>query len=80
MIAKRCGCGVRIWKGSRCDACRQKHLETLYGLSFDGGAAVPSDKFWRAWRRDRDTVKRQGLYVEKIGSLWFVRKAQRLGR
>ena len=79
MVAKRCKCGVRIWKGTRCVACQKKHLETLYGLSFDGGCAKPSAKFWRAWRKDRDDVKRHGLYVEKVGSVWFVKKAQRLG-
>ena len=80
MVTNRCGCGVRIWKGSRCGACQQKRLETLYGLSFDRGCAKPSEKFWRAWRWDRDVVKRHGLYVEKSGSLWFVKKAQRLGK
>ena len=73
----RCKCGVRIWKGTRCDACRKKQLETTYGLSFRGSYAKPTQKFWSAWRKDRDAVKRQGLRVEKNGQHWFVKKAQR---
>ena len=76
----RCKCGVRIWKGSRCGACKKKQLETVYGLSFDGSHAKPTEKFWRAWRKDRDAIKRQGLHVKKEGSTWFVVKAQRLGK
>lgn len=72
------GCKTRIWKGTRCAACRKKQLETTYGLSFNGNYAKPSEKFWTAWREDKDAVKRQGLCVEKDGQQWFVRKAQRL--
>ena len=76
----RCKCGIRIWKGSRCGACKKKQLETLYGLSFHENRAKPTQAFWAAWRKDSDVLKRQGLHVKKEGSTWFVLKAQRLGR
>ena len=76
----RCKCGVRIWKGSRCEACRKKHLQMTYGLTFNGNHAKPTQAFWAAWRKDRDALKRKGLHVKKEGSTWFVVKAQRLGR
>ncbi|MDE0327352.1 MAG: hypothetical protein OXN27_25775 [Candidatus Poribacteria bacterium] len=74
----RCKCGIRIWKGSRCEACRNKALETSYGLSFHGSCAKPTEKFWRAWRKDSDAVKRRGLRVRKEGSVWIVSKAPRM--
>ena len=76
----RCKCGIRIWKGSRCEACKKAQLQTTYGLTFNGNCAKPTQAFWAAWRKDSDVLKRQGLYVKKEGSTWFVLKAQRLGR
>ena len=74
----RCKCGVRIWKGSRCGACKKRQLEAAYGLSFDGNHAKPTQAFWAAWRKNKDALKRQGLRVRKEGDQWFVKKAQRL--
>lgn len=74
----RCRCGVRIWKGIRCGSCKTKGLETEYGLSFTGNYAKPTEKFWRAWRKDSDVLKRKGLRVKKEGSAWVVTKAERL--
>ena len=75
----RCKCGVRIWKGSQCGNCRQKQIEEMYGLSFgDGNRAIPSEKFWRAWRADRDWVKKHGLRPDKSSGKWVVVRAQRL--
>lgn len=74
----RCKCGVRIWKGYRCASCKDKALERDYGLSFRGGTAKPSEKFWAAWRKNSDAVKRRGLRPEKTSQGWLVHKAQRM--
>lgn len=70
----RCSCGIRIWKGSLCGACKKASIEKRYNLSFRGNYAVPSAKFWRAWRADSDAIKRQGMKVEKDENGWWVRK------
>ena len=74
----RHGCQVRIRKGVFCDHCRKADKAQRYGLSFSDGHAKPTPQFWRAWRADKDAVKRDGLSVKKENGVWTVRLAQRL--
>ena len=71
------GCQIRIYKGSLCGQCRKKWLEKTYGLSFTGLFATPTERFWRAWRKDSDAIKRQGMRVRKENGRWFVQRGER---
>ena len=51
-----------------CPSCKRESKPTDYGLRFYGGVAEPTQAFWRAWRADKDAVKRQGYAVRKKGS------------
>ena len=60
-----------------CAPCRRKEARDKYGLKFYNGEAEPTQAFWRAWREDRDAVKRQGFKPVKKGSgRWKVVKLE----